>query len=315
MLSIIVLVRNTTQSAALCIRSLLQSIAALGMAKDAVEYILIDDHSDASARVGDLFAEARAAAAPSEVKIIRFKSHQHYTYGVAAGLSVARGAAMLFVSHDMIVPPACIKTLMELAASDAAMGVIRPVSPHMDCSRERQLAPPAGMPLRDPSDVNAFARLVARLNGLSWHEPTLFIGDAMLITRAAIDCIGVFDTKFFGFMGDIDYGVRARRAGLRVVTALGAWLYHAGSGTRKETAATAGAEAEVTLGSKLDEQVAVAWRQFREKWDPVGLPATFDQTSRDPMMRIQTKTMTAASPTADVRIAPLEIDPSIWDLL
>src|SRR3954452_15796456 len=99
MLSIIVLVRNTTESAARCIRSLLESVTALGLAKDAVEYIFIDDHSDPAARVGELFAEARRAAAPSEAKIIHFKSHQHYAYGVAAGLSVARREAVLFVSH------------------------------------------------------------------------------------------------------------------------------------------------------------------------------------------------------------------------
>jgi GT2 family glycosyltransferase len=310
MLSIILLVRNTTESATRCIRSLLSSIAALGLAKEAVEYILIDDFSDASARVRELFAEARAAAAPSEVKIIHFKSHQHYTYGVAAGLSVARGEAVLFVSHDMMITPACIKTLMELAASDARIGVIRPVSPHMDCSRERQIVPPASLPLRDQRDVNAFASLIARYHGLTLQEPTLLIGDAMLITRGAIERIGVFDTRFFGFMGDIDYGVRARRSGLRVVTALGAWLYHEGSGTRKNTAATAGAEAENLLGRKLDEQVAVAWEQFRQKWD-LTLPATFGEISRETMARLLTATPAS---TFDVREPPLAIDPAVWDV-
>src|SRR5687767_14149400 len=120
MLSILVLVRNTTDSAARCLQSLIQAVAALALPKGAVEYVLIDDHSDAAnaaAHVQQLFREARAAAAPSDVKIIRFKSHQHYAYGVAAGMSVARpGAAVLFVSHDMVVTPACIKALLEAAA-------------------------------------------------------------------------------------------------------------------------------------------------------------------------------------------------------
>src|SRR5688572_30452105 len=288
MLSILVLIRNTPRPAARCVQSLLRSVAALGLAKEAVEYVLIDDFSDAShgADVARLFAEARAAAAPSDVKAIRFTSHQHYAYGVAAGMSLAHaGAPVLFVSHDMIVTPACIKALLEVAASDATIGVVRPVSPHMDCSHERQVDLPAGMPPRDEHDLNLFAGYVARSHRLEVHEPTLFIGDAMLITPAARQRVGVFDTRFFGFMSDIDYGVRCRRAGLRVVTALGAWLYHQGSGTRKSTAAAAGAAAEQELARQFKEQVATAWEAFRRKWDPT-LPDNFENVTREQMARL-----------------------------
>jgi len=310
MLSIIVLVRNTTASAAHCIRSLLESVNALGLARDEVEYVLIDDHSDASARVGELFAEARAAAAPSDVKIIHFKSHQHYAYGVAVGMSVARGASVLFVSHDMVVAPACIRALLATAASDETIGVIRPVSPHMDCSRERQIAVPPATPLRDQRDVNHFSSFIARYHGTAVHEPTMFIGDAMLITRAAIDRVGVFDTRFFGFMADIDYGVRVRRAGMRVVTALGAWLYHEGSGTRKNTAKTVGAAAEEQLVRQINAEVVTAWDVFRQKWE-TSLPDDFQKVTKEQMARL-----IAAPPASDfpLRQPPLEMDPAVWDV-
>ena len=310
MLSILVLVRNTTDSATRCIQSLLQSVAALGLPKDVVEYVLIDDHSDASAGVPRLFAEARAAGTPSEVKTIRFASHQHYAYGIAAGLSVARaGAPVLFISHDMIVTTACVRALLEVAASDASVGVVRPVSPHMDCSRERQVAPPPNLSARNDRDLNAFAAYVARYHGLAVHEPTLFIGDAMLITPAARERVGVFDTRFFGFMADIDYGVRVRRAGLRVVTALGAWLYHEGSGTRKSTAAGEGADAERELARRLDDEVSSAWAVFRAKWDP-SLPDDFQQITKERMARL-----IAAPPasTFDLYQPPLAPDPAVWE--
>ncbi|MEA2736223.1 MAG: hypothetical protein QOE14_2674, partial [Humisphaera sp.] len=206
MLTILVLVRNTRGLAASCVQSLLESVSALGLAKEQVEYVLIDDFSDPSAGVVAMFREVRAAAAPSDVRIIRFKSHRHYAYGMALGLSLARGAAVLFISHDMVVTPACIKTLLEVAASDATIGIVRPISTHMDCARHTELAPPAGTPLRDGGDVAAFSKMVARLRGLETDYPLLLVGDAMLIRRAVIDRIGVFDTRFFGFMADIDYG-------------------------------------------------------------------------------------------------------------
>src|SRR5688500_6319930 len=142
MLSILVLVRNTRQSAANCLQSLLNSVAALGIAKDAVEYVLIDDCSDPPAGIGELFQQVRVAAAPSRVTSIHFKSHRHYAYGMAVGMSVARGASVLFVSHDMIVAPACITTLLAVASSDATIGIVRPVSPHMDCTRHHQVVLP-----------------------------------------------------------------------------------------------------------------------------------------------------------------------------
>jgi len=225
-------------------------------------------------------------------------------------MSVARGSAVLFISHDMVIAPACIRALLETAASDASIGVIRPVSPHMDCSRERQVTVPSTTPLREQRDVNAFSSFIARYHGTAVQEPTFFIGDAMLITRGAIERIGVFDTRFFGFMADIDYGVRARRAGLRVVTALGAWLYHEGSGTRKNTAKTAGVAAEESLARRLKAEVETAWAAFRQKWDPA-LPDDFQKITKEQMARL-----IAAPPASqfELREPPLAMDPSIWDV-
>jgi hypothetical protein len=132
----------------------------------------------------------------------------------------------------------------------------------------------------------------------------------MLITPAARERVGVFDTRFFGFMADIDYGVRVRRAGLRVVTALGAWLYHAGSGTRKSTAATVGSDAERELARQFGEQVRAAWDAFRRKWDPT-LPDDFEKISKEQMARLIT------SPPAsgfDLRQPPLPADPAVWEM-
>jgi GT2 family glycosyltransferase len=226
-LSILLLARDTLASTARCLASLLETVPVLGLDRAAVEYVLIDDHSD-TPDIVRLFREVRAAVAPADVRIVRFTAHRHYVYGVAMGLSLARGQNVLLVSHDMIVPPACVRQLLAVAASDPAIGVVRPVSPHMDMAHAQQVAIPPGVVMRNSADVAAFARFVARYHGLDVAAPPLFVGDAFLVTRATLDRIGVFDTRFYGFMGDIDFGVRARRSGVRVVTASGAWLYHDG---------------------------------------------------------------------------------------
>lgn len=310
MLSFIILVRDARQGAALCLQSILDTVSALGLAADAVEYVLIDDFSDPAGDVVGLFKTLRAGAAPSEVKIVRFTAHRHYAYGLALGLSLARGTHVMFVSHDMVLAPACVQTLLAVAQSDARIGIIRPVSPHMDNAKEHQIAPPARTPLRNTAEVAAFSRYVARYHGVTVAEPPLFIGDAMLITRAVIDRVGVFDTRFRGFMADIDFGVRARRSGFRVVAAPGAWLHHEGAGLRKHVARTTGADAEKQLVHQIESDAAAAWQLFREKWD-LSLPVEGKELTTAQIRRLH-----EAPPAAqfDMRQPPIAIDLEVCEV-
>ena len=312
MISILVLVRDTRGPAANCLQALFECVSALGLVRgaDGVEFILIDDHSDPASGIVDMFREVRAAAAPANVRIVRFRTHRHYAYGMALGLSLARGATVLFVSHDMVVPPACLKTLLAVASSAAAFGIVRPISAHMYCTPQNQLAPAAAMPLQSGHDVVQFARHVARERGLAVDDPAVFIGDAMLVRRDVIDRIGVFDTRFFGFQADVDYGLRARRAGFRVVTALGAWLYHGGSGFRKSTAETAGAEAEAEVTRQIVSDAAAAWSTFRDKWRGATLPDTFQELDMPGLQQL------ARLPRAPWEYQPpIVIDPDVCEVL
>jgi GT2 family glycosyltransferase len=310
MLSVVLLARNTRNGVTLCLQSLVQTIAALGLPAGEVEYVLIDDFSDAESEIVGLFRSLRTSVAPSSVQIVRFTSHRHYAYGLAVGLSLARGENVLFVSHDMVVPPACVRTLLAAVQSDPRVGIARPVSQHMDGESQLLIKPPPGTPLRDTNEVAAFSRFVARYHGLRIFEPALLIGDAMLITRACIDRIGVFDTRFFGFMGDVDYGVRARRSGFTFVTAPGAWLHHEGSGFRKDTARAAGTEAEKQLADQISADAAAAWQLFRQKWDPT-LPAAGRK-----LTAAQVKHLYEAPPASqfDMRQAPIAIDPVVCEV-
>ena len=84
------------------------------------------------------------------------------------------------------------------------------------------------------------------------------------------------DLRFFGYFGDIDYGMRAHAAGFRLVCAKGAWLFHKGAGHIK--ADTAGTNAAF---ARRMAWVRGAYQLFREKWD-VTLPDSYAELkSRD----------------------------------
>src|SRR5439155_11059883 len=128
-------------------------------------------------------------------------------------------------------------------------------------------------------DIARYAADVRSRSGGEVVDWPMLIGDAMLVKRAVIDRIGVFDTRFYAYMADIDYGVRLHRAGFRHAIARGAWLHHEGEGTAKETAATGGATMP-EYSRRMLAEVAAAYEQFRQKWGGDNLPPTFREMKR-----------------------------------
>ena len=245
------------------------------------------------------------------MRSIRFAQHHHYAYGVSTALSLARGRYVLFFSHDMHVPPACLRTLLEAAAArgDAEGAILRPVSQHMDWAPGCQLAPP--LPPRTTRDVDSFSRLVSNRYALALADYPILIGDAMLIGRRVIETIDVFDVRFFGFWADVDYGLRAQRAGFKLQVAWGAWVHHSGSGFRREMAKARGAEAEAAVSQQIVDDATRAYRLFREKWN-MQLADDATQVHAEDIAE-----QGAAAAAAGVRQfePPLAPDPAVWQEL
>jgi GT2 family glycosyltransferase len=184
----------------------------------------------------------------------------------------------MFFSHDMLIPPACVTTLLQVAAIDPTYGIVRPTSRHMDTIAE--LAVDSPLPLRNIEDVDRFSSLMSRRFGVEVAETPALIGDAMLIRRDVIERIGVTDTRFFGFMADVDYGVRAERAGFKLLVARGAWLHHSGGAALAEMSGTVKQQAS---DRNLADAVAML-KVLHDKW---GL-GTAGQLTNEVMNRLVT---------------------------
>ncbi len=268
MLSIIVPCRNVRDLAVECLTSIHGAVTLLGLT-GRVEYILLDDQSDAPEGIPDLFRQFRAGAG-SEVRAWTFRQRQHYTGAFAFGLSRARGDLVFFISSDMHVTPAWMRTLLAVAAIDRRAGIVRGVANICDSHEAHQVQ---AIEDRGPEDYYAFADYLSRARGLTHTEDALLSGDAILIRRELIDKIGVPDTRFYGYMGDPDYGLRARRAGFRLVCAKGAWLKHYGQGHVKGEHLASGAAMEA-LKAKRMELVNAAFEKFKGKWGSPPVPDT-----------------------------------------
>jgi GT2 family glycosyltransferase len=305
MLSILISVRNTRAMAANCLSTTLQSVNRLGL-RD-VEYLLIDDASEAQQQVPQLFTDfRRQLPAGTGCKVFRFRQQQHYTRALAYGFSAARGDNMLFISHDMLVTPDYIRTLLAVAAGDRRIGLVRGTSPYVDCFAQHTVAPP--LPIRTFDDLDAFARYVSARWGLTTEEDAFLTGDSMLVTRAAIEKVGVLDPRYFGYFGDIDFGVRLRRAGFRMVCAKGAWLWHEGAAAYKDLQQRTNQDYAVIHAERM-RTVNNAYVLFREKWDR-GLPPQYPGTDAIDFERF----MSVPSPATGEYQPPIAPDSAICDI-
>lgn len=304
MLSFIIPARSLRDVTTECLISLNSAVHLLGLLPQA-EYILLDDQSDPREGISEMFAHFRASS-QCPVHVARFKQWQHYTGAFAYGLSRAKGDCVFFISNDMYVTPAWLRTVLGVAAVENRIGIVRGTAEVVDSFPQHEVKPP--FEDRGPEDILAFSEYLSRARGLEHTDDTILSGDAVLIKRSVIDAVGVMDRRFFGYFGDPDYGLRARRAGFRMVCARGAWLKHYGQGHIK---------AEIQKGVKTGdanarrrELVLAAWAKFRDKWDKT-LPEAFLNTDQ-----IDWNKLMALPKSRELDyVAPIPHEPGVVEIL
>jgi GT2 family glycosyltransferase len=259
-LSIIIPARNGHDFTSNCLQTILYSITALQL--HGIQFVLIDDNSPEGDGIGALFRNFRRSATAHRVKIIRASHRLHYSTVFAVGLHFTEGDNVFFLSNDMSVTPHFLIAILGVAALSNDFGIVRGTSNWADSHPEYTIVPPE--PISTYQDVATFSASRFSKLGFDHSEDRLLSGDAVLIKRQVINKIGVFDTRFFGYFGDLDYGMRAHLAGFKLVCAKGAWLHHQGSGYIK-VEAQRGAPRE-KLDEERDRLVNSGYEIFQRKW-------------------------------------------------
>jgi len=253
-----------------CLSTTLHSVDMLGFS---CEFILIDDASEPGENILAAFQEARAKPSRHSFKIFRTRARQHYTGVFSLGLSAATRDQIFFLSNDMIVTPFFISKLLLVANQNRDVGIVRGTSNYVDSHPEHTVVP--DRPVSSYAEIQAFSGQVAQKYGSSFTEDRLLSGDAILIKRAVVEKIGVMDLRFFGYFGDVDYGMRAHLAGFKLACARGAWLLHHGGGHVLREIEVNRERDHLAATSRRMALVRAAYEKFREKWSDK-LPEQYD---------------------------------------
>jgi len=221
------------------------------------ELLLVDDKSPDDTL--EVFLEARRLH--PYTRVFSFTRNLEYCESVNAFLSHARGELLLFLSNDIFASPAYLRRILATASANPDCGVIRGCSNFVDNSSTAHNLPIPDCPTRE-----AYFAFAAEVDDNNRDGPLLderfLVGDAFLVTRRLIDRIGTFDTRFRGYYGDGDFGLRAQIAGLRVVLERGAFAYH----KQDANFAYLSEEERGRKFARRVERVAAAMGQFMDKY-------------------------------------------------
>lgn len=215
--AIVVLNYNGTADTLECLRSLARCTYANSMT-------IVVDNASAD---GDALARAVQSEFPS-VHFLPQPDNTGFSGGNNAGIryALAQGSDhVLLLNNDTTVDPACIAEMVSAAQAGARIGIIG-AKIYFHAEPDRIWFNGADFSWTDGGKHFQYGE-----RDTAQHErssmPTPFVtGCAMLLSRAVIEKIGLLEEAFFMYYEDIDYCLRARRAGFLLRIAQGAHVWH-----------------------------------------------------------------------------------------
>lgn len=203
-----------------------------------VESILATDYQDFAVVVVDNgsvdgTSEALAARFGDRVVTIRHPENRGYAGGNNSGIrwAMERGAAYVcLVNNDARVEPGYLRAMVDAALADSRIAAIG--SRNLELEDPRRLWGAFGELTWGPFIVRTAGQ--GQADGPSWRvrrDVDWVIGNGSLWSCAAIAEVGLLDEELFAYHDDVDWCVRFRRAGYRVVYAGDIAIAHRGGGT------------------------------------------------------------------------------------
>src|SRR3989344_3552374 len=195
-----------------------------------VEIIIIDNNSnDGSDQI------------LSKIKDICFIQNQEnlgYTGGNNAGIKFAlkRGAAnVIILNNDTVVHPSFIINIVNAAKFGDVISPKIYFAPGFEFHKSRYIKSESGKVIWyaggkiDWQNVMGIHKGVDEVDHGQFskrQEVDLATGACMLIRRQVFEKIGFFDKKYFLYLEDMDFCVRAKRAGFKIIFEPKAILWH-----------------------------------------------------------------------------------------
>jgi len=194
-----------------------------------VELIIVDDASPLEAETA---ASAEGAGRWADVIYHRNIKNIGYLRSVNKGLSLATGSRLLLCNSDTRLTPGALARLEAALDSDPRLGLAGPVSNggfNAALQQAAKLPPP--LESFEDAELSRFDAFGLAMSGRRspYFEAGWLLGFCMLFKREVYEELGPFDEGFgFGYMEEVDYAIRARKAGWKLAAVPDAFVFHGG---------------------------------------------------------------------------------------
>ena len=211
----VVLSWNGREDTLACLRSLAE------VTYPELDVIVVDNGSR------DGSPDAVAAAFP-DVQLIRLDRNTGFSGGVDTGIraGIERGAeAVLLLNNDIVVEPGFLEPLVE-ALRPGVAAVCSQIL-FADAPDRIWYAGASFRPRRGHHGRNIGYGEPPLPADRHPYEVDCACGGAMLIARSALEQVGLFDERLFAYREDLDWSLRARAEGLRILLVPASVVRHA----------------------------------------------------------------------------------------
>lgn len=231
--SAIIVAYRSADCIAACLASLEPDVLA-----DRAEVIVVDNASpdDSAALVRVRYPWAR---------LVRLPRNLGFAGGVNCGIAIARGDNILLLNPDAEVLPGTLAGLTGYLAAHPSVAAVGPrvrrhsgkieASASFRPTFSRLVVSALGLIVLAPW-VPSLRSIVVDRHAEAPESVDVISGCCMVIRREALERIGEFDERFFMYLEDVDWCLRARAAGFEVHFAPG-WevLHERGHGGANES--------------------------------------------------------------------------------
>lgn len=219
-LSVVVVNRNTADLLAAALTSVAETTAGM-----TVEVWVVDNAS----------TDHSAALVRERFPLVRcIENDTNRGFGAAnnQALRQMRGRYALLLNSDAVLTPGAARRLFTFMEAHPDVGMACGQLLNPDGSRQHSFAS-----FPDPLSLLVNESLLKRLVpgrypskhrvGASPLAVDSCIGACMIVRKAAMDAVGLFDERYFFFMEETDWALQFHRAGWRIMCVPDARIYHA----------------------------------------------------------------------------------------
>jgi len=183
------------------------------------------------------------------VTYVRNTYNTGFAASVNAGGRLAQGRFVLFLNSDTFLIKGEIAKMVAIAEDLPDTAIIGPQLVYKDLRAQRSVAAIPG--LADEFFSRSLRGRTSRTGKRGDPDPCIdvesLIGAAIMVRKDIFDDLGGFDERFFFFLEETDFCVRARQKGYRVVFFPGAKVIHLQGATVRKTWVSGRMEYNISL--------------------------------------------------------------------